>query len=179
MKTREDIENIINNRFGLNTAFVIEIYENYLNDKNSVSDYWNEYFNNLSSDGIPEKKQNISTSGSAPKENASLLRLTEGEEIVKIIGVGTKLIENMESSLQIPTATSLRTIPVKLLEENRRIINHHLTRLNKKKISYSHIVAYSIVYSLKDFSFLNNSFAGINGQPHIIKKGECESRNCH
>ncbi len=170
MKTREDIENIINNRFGLNTAFVIEIYENYLNDKNSVSDYWNEYFNNLSSDGIPEKKQNISTSGSAPKENASLLRLTEGEEIVKIIGVGTKLIENMESSLQIPTATSLRTIPVKLLEENRRIINHHLTRLNKKKISYSHIVAYSIVYSLKDFSSLNNSFAGINGQPHIIKK---------
>lgn len=170
MKTREEIENILNNRFGLNTAFVIEIYENYLNDKNSVSDYWNEYFNNLSSDGIPEKKQNISTSGSTPKEDASQLRIIEGEEIVKIIGVGTKLIENMESSLQIPTATSLRTIPVKLLEENRRIINHHLTRLNKKKISYSHIVAYSIVYSLKDFNSLNNSFASISEQPHIIKK---------
>jgi len=170
MKTREDIEKILNNRFGLNTAFVFEIYENYLIDKNSVSDYWNDYFNNLSSNDSSEKRQNISISGITPKEDTSQLRLIEGEEITKVTGVGTKLIENMESSLQIPTATSLRTIPVKLLEENRRIINHHLKRLNKRKISYSHIVAYAIVYSLKDFNSLNNSFANINGEPHIIKK---------
>ena len=71
MKTREDIEKILNNRFGLNTAFVFEIYENYLIDKNSVSDYWNDYFNNLSSNDSSEKRQNISISGITPKEDTS------------------------------------------------------------------------------------------------------------
>jgi 2-oxoglutarate decarboxylase len=76
----------------------------------------------------------------------------------------------MESSLSIPTATSLRTISVKLLEENRRIINHHLQRLNKGKISYSHIVAYSIIKALNNFPALNNSFSVMEGKPNVIKK---------
>ncbi len=76
----------------------------------------------------------------------------------------------MESSLAIPTATSLRAISVKLLEENRRIINHHLKRLNRGKISFSHIVAYAVVRALKGFPSLNYAFTNINNKPHLLKK---------
>ncbi len=57
-----------------------------------------------------------------------------------------------------------------MLEENRRIINHHLKRLNRGKISFSHIVAYAVVRALKGFPSLNNSFTTINNKPHLLKK---------
>ena len=43
-----------------------------------------------------------------------------------IRGGALKIVENMETSLAVPTATSNRAVPVKLLEENRRIINQYL-----------------------------------------------------
>src|SRR5436305_398479 len=44
-----------------------------------------------------------------------------------IRGPALRIAENMEASLAVPTATSQRQIPIKLLEENRRVINQHLT----------------------------------------------------
>ena len=170
MKTREEIEKILLDQFGLNAGFVSEIYEEYADNKNSVSDYWKSFFEELQSNGkksVAIKRQEIKSS--APKKTVPV-EIGGDEETEIITGVGAKIIENMEQSLSIPTATSLRTISVKLLEENRRIINHHLSRLKQGKISYSHIVAYSIVKALKNFPSLNNSFAVINGQPHILKK---------
>ncbi len=170
MKTREEIEKILLDQFGLNAGFVSEIYENYIDDKDSVSDYWKSLFDDLVSNGknrIDTKKKEVKSA--SPKEKVSV-DIGEDEEAEIITGVGAKIIENMESSLSIPTATSLRTISVKLLEENRRIINHHLSRLSQGKISYSHIVAYAIVKALKNFPSLNNSFAFVEGQPHLVKR---------
>ena len=47
---------------------------------------------------------------------------TDQGEAIPIRGVALKIVENMEASLSVPTATSQRRIPVKLLDENRR---HH------------------------------------------------------
>ena len=55
----------------------------------------------------------------------------------------------MEASLSVPVATSQRTIPVKVVDENRAIINQHLTLLGKNKVSYTHLIGWAIVKALR------------------------------
>ena len=72
----------------------------------------------------------------------------------------------METSLGVPTATSNRTIPVKLLEENRTIINQHLEAGRRGRISFTHIIAWAIVQAVRHFPSLNSSFQVVDGIPH-------------
>jgi multifunctional 2-oxoglutarate metabolism enzyme len=83
-----------------------------------------------------------------------------------IMGGNLRIVENMEASLDIPTATSYRVIPVRLLEENRRIINEFLDAGENSKISFTHLICWSIVQSLKDFPVINAAFVLIDGKPH-------------
>lgn len=72
------------------------------------------------------------------------------------------IVENMQASLEIPTATSYRTIPVKLLEENRRMINE-LTAEGGRRISFTHLIAWALVRAIEDFPALNACFEEIDG----------------
>jgi multifunctional 2-oxoglutarate metabolism enzyme len=89
-----------------------------------------------------------------------------------IRGGSLRVVENMEASLSIPTATSYRTIPVKLLEENRRIINENLDVNGVTKVSFTHIICYAIVRALQDFPALNSSYDLVEGVPHRRTKNE-------
>jgi len=172
MKSQKEIEEIITKRFGLNSGYVIDQFEKYIEDENLVSDYWKTFFNDLDikKDGKNNRSKKADKTSISEKKNKPEHKTEENESPELIAGVKAKIIENMENSLTIPTATSLRTISVKLLVENRRIINHHLKILNKGKISYSHIVAYAIVKALKNFPSLNNSFSLIEERPYLLKK---------
>ncbi len=55
----------------------------------------------------------------------------------------------MAASVSIPLATSQRIIPVKVIDENRRLINHHRALLGKSKISYTHLIGWAIVKAVK------------------------------
>jgi hypothetical protein len=55
--------------------------------------------------------------------------------------VQARIVENMEASLTVPTATSVRTVPAKLLEVNRQILNNHLGRTGRGKVSFTHLIA--------------------------------------
>src|SRR5437763_1369988 len=76
----------------------------------------------------------------------------------------------MEASLAVPTATSQRRIPVKLLDENRTIINRHLAERDQGKASYTHLIAYALLRALKDSPQLNDGFGSVDGQPARIKR---------
>src|SRR2546422_11093356 len=99
----------------------------------------------------------------------TLFRSQETGEVIPIRGVALKIVENMEASLSVPTATSQRRIPVKLLDENRRIINQYLVqnpdRQGGGKASYTHLIAWAIVRALAAFPQLNDGFDLIDGQP--------------
>ena len=82
----------------------------------------------------------------------------------------------MERSLSVPTATSERRIPVKLLDENRRIINQHLAEKDRGKASYTHLIAWAILRALDVFPQMNDGFADVNGAPARIETHERESR---
>jgi len=92
-------------------------------------------------------------------------------DITPLRGVASKIVQNMESSLAVPTATSIRNIPVKALEENRRIINHHLAQAGQPKASFTHVIAWAIVKALRAFPRLNAAFASVDGQASRVDHG--------
>ena len=98
-----------------------------------------------------------------------VVSIAEGSDTKLIKGVGVRIVENMEASLTVPTATSVRTIPAKLLEVNRQIINNHLRRTRAGKISFTHIIGFAIVEALRDVPAMANAFAEIDGKPHIVR----------
>src|SRR5206468_10380214 len=67
-----------------------------------------------------------------------------GDIAQPIRGGAVRIVENMEASLSIPTATSIRTIPVRTLAENRRDLNKHHEVLGKSETSFTNIVAWAI-----------------------------------
>jgi len=173
--------------FGVNTWFVMELLENFVNNPNSVGKDWQDLFTglNIASNGkisVQNKRINgasgmetpsssdQNTSGSSAPMTVSLPQPQEGEEAIQIKGVGERIIENMTSSLTIPIATSFRAIPVKVLEENRLIINNYLKKTNSGKISFTHIIGWAIVKAISLIPALNNAYTVIGGNPHIIKK---------
>jgi 2-oxoglutarate dehydrogenase E1 component len=91
-------------------------------------------------------------------------------EVVPIRGVALKIVENMEASLAVPTATSQRRIPVKLLDENRRLINHHLQENDRGKASYTHLIAWALLRALDEFPQLNDGYDVVDGAPVRLRR---------
>ncbi|MGH2575285.1 MAG: multifunctional oxoglutarate decarboxylase/oxoglutarate dehydrogenase thiamine pyrophosphate-binding subunit/dihydrolipoyllysine-residue succinyltransferase subunit, partial [Ignavibacteria bacterium] len=161
--------------FGVNSWFVMELLENYLNNSDSVGEDWKKLFDSLNiTNGEKElkieQKNKVESRGTQPAVHPPFQQPKADEEAVPIRGVSAKIIENMNSSLTIPTATSLRTIPAKVLEENRRIINQYLKKKNAGKISFTHIIGWAVVRAVSYVPVMNNSYTVINGEPHYIKK---------
>ncbi|CCH77633.1 Putative 2-oxoglutarate dehydrogenase (E1 subunit) (sucA) (1.2.4.2 eller 2-oxoglutarate decarboxylase 4.1.1.71) [Nostocoides japonicum T1-X7] len=65
---------------------------------------------------------------------------------------------NMEASLGVPTATSVRAVPAKLLIDNRIVINNHLVRSRGGKVSFTHIIGYALVRALASMPEMNSGF---------------------
>src|SRR6185369_15998487 len=80
-----------------------------------------------------------------------------GVERIPIRGPALRIAENMEASLAVPTATSQRQVPLKLLDENRRLINQHVAATGRK-VSYTHVIARAILKALESFPQLNDSY---------------------
>ncbi|MGW7008900.1 multifunctional oxoglutarate decarboxylase/oxoglutarate dehydrogenase thiamine pyrophosphate-binding subunit/dihydrolipoyllysine-residue succinyltransferase subunit, partial [Streptomyces sp. NPDC054933] len=92
-----------------------------------------------------------------------------GPEFVTLRGPSAAVAKNMNASLELPTATSVRAIPVKLLFDNRIVINNHLKRARGGKVSFTHIIGYAMVQALKAMPSMNYSFAEKDGKPTLVK----------
>jgi 2-oxoglutarate decarboxylase len=106
----------------------------------------------------------------APAAKQSPAAPSEPVETVAIRGGALKIVENMEASLSVPTATSQRRIPVKLLDENRRIINKHLQENDRGKASYTHLIAWALLRALDEFPQLNDGFDHADGNPVRVRR---------
>ena len=80
-----------------------------------------------------------------PLASAAAPQPEAAEEGAPIRGAAARIVANMEASLGVPTATSVRVVPAKLLEVNRKILNNHLGRTRGGKVSFTHIIGYAIV----------------------------------
>ncbi|MGY1986138.1 multifunctional oxoglutarate decarboxylase/oxoglutarate dehydrogenase thiamine pyrophosphate-binding subunit/dihydrolipoyllysine-residue succinyltransferase subunit [Blastococcus sp. SYSU DS0669] len=83
-------------------------------------------------------------------------------------GAAAAVVKNMNASLTVPTATSVRAVPAKLLVDNRIVINNHLARARGGKISFTHLIGYALVRALDSFPNMNSAFAEIDGKPVLV-----------
>ena len=93
------------------------------------------------------------------------------EEATPLRGAASRIVANMEASLGVPTATSVRTVPARLLEVNRLILNNQLARTTGAKVSFTHIIGYAVVRALHDVPALNSAFVADvdgTGKPGVI-----------
>jgi 2-oxoglutarate decarboxylase len=91
-----------------------------------------------------------------------------GDESQVLRGAAAAVVKNMNSSLSIPTATSVRAIPAKLMIDNRIVINNHLKRTRGGKISFTHLLGFAIVQAVKKFPNMNRYYAEIDGKPNAV-----------
>ncbi len=94
---------------------------------------------------------------------------TQEPQKVVLKGASARTVTNMDTSLSVPTATSVRTVPVKLLIDNRVVINNHLARARGGKVSFTHIIGFAMVKALKTMPEMNYGFELVEGKPNVVK----------
>ena len=102
----------------------------------------------------------------APAAPAAAASAADENQVLR--GAAAAVVKNMNSSLSIPTATSVRAIPATLMIDNRIVINNHLKRTRGGKISFTHLLGYAIVQAVKKFPNMNRHFAEIDGKPNAV-----------
>ncbi|MFE1289089.1 multifunctional oxoglutarate decarboxylase/oxoglutarate dehydrogenase thiamine pyrophosphate-binding subunit/dihydrolipoyllysine-residue succinyltransferase subunit [Streptomyces sp. NPDC058751] len=203
--------------FGANEWLVDEIYQQYLQDPNSVDRAWWDFFADYKP-GAPAAAAAAGTAAAgaagtttaapaapvppparqappqapaapapaaapaAPKPAAAApapaaakpkaapaAEAPEGPEYVTLRGPAGAVAKNMNASLELPTATSVRAVPVKLLFDNRIVINNHLKRARGGKISFTHLIGYAMVQAIKAMPSMNWHYAEKDGKPTLVK----------
>ncbi|MHA6805528.1 multifunctional oxoglutarate decarboxylase/oxoglutarate dehydrogenase thiamine pyrophosphate-binding subunit/dihydrolipoyllysine-residue succinyltransferase subunit [Salinifilum ghardaiensis] len=108
----------------------------------------------------------------SPTEAAKAAPVKEapaGEDVQTLRGPAAAIAKNMDQSLTVPTATSVRAVPAKLLFDNRIVINNHLKRNKGGKVSFTHLIGYALVRALRDFPNMNRHYGeDAKGKPAAI-----------
>src|SRR5580700_10648996 len=86
-----------------------------------------------------------------------------GAEVSRLRGAAARTVTNMTASLSVPTATSVRSVPAKLLVDNRIVINNHLKRGRGGKVSFTHLIGYAVVQALKALPEMNDAYTEEGG----------------
>ncbi len=176
---------------GPNAWLVDEMRSRWAADPASVDPLWRAEFERTAGNPSPESRPTtIDTSATVvspppadppasrtpagnvePSPTAASTEASADRPGDQIRGVGARIVTNMEASLEVPTATSFREVPAKLLEVNRKIINGYLGRKQGGRVSFTHIIGYAIVRAIVDeMPAMGNSFAhGPDGEPRIIR----------
>ncbi len=91
------------------------------------------------------------------------------DDVQKLRGPAARVVTNMEASIAVPTATSVRAVPAKLMVDNRIVINNHLKRGRGGKISFTHLIGFALVEALADMPVMNAHYEETDGKPHIVQ----------
>jgi multifunctional 2-oxoglutarate metabolism enzyme len=90
------------------------------------------------------------------------------ENVERLRGAAARTAENMTVSLSVPTATSVRAIPAKLLADNRIVINNNLARGRGGKVSFTHLIGYALVQAVRTVPVMNHAFTVVDGKPGVV-----------
>ncbi|GLW69118.1 alpha-ketoglutarate decarboxylase [Kitasatospora phosalacinea] len=100
---------------------------------------------------------------------AAPAKAAEGPELIALRGPAKAVASNMDASLEVPTATSVRAVPAKLLIDNRIVINNHLQRARGGKVSFTHLIGYALVQAVKANPGMNYSYKVEDGKSYLVK----------
>ncbi len=154
--------------FGPNVWLIDEMFREFKEHPEAVSESWREFFSDYrpAVGRAAPPSPAVAAPDVMPAEAPARPALVPVPSAVPIVGPARRLVENMQASLSVPTATSVRTIPVRLLEENRTLMNQHLAELTGGKVSFTHLLAWALVDALHDMPGMRSLFVEIEGAPH-------------
>jgi multifunctional 2-oxoglutarate metabolism enzyme len=92
-------------------------------------------------------------------------------DVQRLRGASARTAANMAASLTVPTATSVRAIPAKLLIDNRIVINNHLSRGRGGKVSFTHLIGFAVVQALGGAQEMNYAYTEVDGKPAVARPG--------
>ncbi|MGX7824391.1 multifunctional oxoglutarate decarboxylase/oxoglutarate dehydrogenase thiamine pyrophosphate-binding subunit/dihydrolipoyllysine-residue succinyltransferase subunit [Actinokineospora sp. 24-640] len=92
----------------------------------------------------------------------------DGEQRTQLRGAAMAIAKNMNASRDLPTATSVRAVPAKLLADNRIVINNHLKRTRGGKVSFTHLIGYAMLRALESYPNLNRHYAEVEGKSFSV-----------
>jgi 2-oxoglutarate dehydrogenase E1 component len=118
--------------YGVNAGYVQSLFEDWQRAPEDVEEIWRRVFERVA-EPAPERP-------AAPLD----------EELEPLTGIAGRIAANMEQSLELPVATSARTMSAKVLSENRALLNEHLQVRAYKKTSFTHLVAFALVRALAE-----------------------------
>ncbi|MFN7624236.1 MAG: 2-oxo acid dehydrogenase subunit E2, partial [Acidobacteriota bacterium] len=178
--------------FGANATYVEDLLRQFRHDPSLVGEEWGTYFSRLlGSEGgnghgrsataeaavasppaavAPGVQTGIPAAGS-PEPGERPVEAGSPERMI-IRGPAVKIVENMETSLSVPMATSIRQIQIKLLDENRRWINRHLESQGRGKTSFTHFIAWAMLKALSRYPQLNDGYEVVDGAPTRLRRSE-------
>ena len=182
-------------KFGTNYWVVDEMYRQYLADPDSVGESWKEFFSDYKPSSVgaggtaaqpapstptearaarPSARGDGSAApAKAPAEDQPRKKQKSADEVEgdwkPLRGVDRTIAQNMVTSLQVPTATSIRVAPAKLLEVNRKIINNQLRRTRGGKVSFTHLIGWAVVQALGQVPAMTAIYHEADGKPHVIR----------
>jgi len=183
--------------FGANEWLVEELYQRYLADPGSVDRAWWSFFADytpalangtgpqpvITAPAPPQPSQAppppppqaaqaaAPVPAPAPAPQAAAPPAVAGAEISRLRGSAARTVTNMTASLSVPTATSVRSVPAKLLADNRIVINNHLKRGRGGKVSFTHLIGYAVIQALKALPEMNDAYTEEGGKPAIARPG--------
>ncbi|MFG2353519.1 multifunctional oxoglutarate decarboxylase/oxoglutarate dehydrogenase thiamine pyrophosphate-binding subunit/dihydrolipoyllysine-residue succinyltransferase subunit [Streptomyces sp. NPDC048521] len=154
--------------FGANEWVVDELRQRYHEDPDSVDVSWREFFASESADtGKPAAApagRLIPAPSPAPASTPA-----PAPAPAPVPAAPPQPAPAADASLDIPTATSVRAVPAKLLIDNRIVINNHLKRAGGGKVSVTHLVGYALVRAAKAHPGMNHGYTVHDGKPAVVK----------
>ncbi len=153
---------------GFNTGFVEELYKKFLEEPESVSPSWRDFFTDYRPSASFVAVEEVA---SVPEPDVQEVEdhAPADADVRQIRGASARLVQNMEASLGMPTATSVRRVAVKLLAENRTLLNQHQQGAGGLKVSYTHLIGYAVVRALKAIPHMYSTFRRHRDEPeHIL-----------
>ncbi|HKT05425.1 MAG TPA: multifunctional oxoglutarate decarboxylase/oxoglutarate dehydrogenase thiamine pyrophosphate-binding subunit/dihydrolipoyllysine-residue succinyltransferase subunit [Rugosimonospora sp.] len=172
--------------FGPNEWIVEDMYQRYLADPGSVDPAWHDFFADYKpvlestapgptpAPAAPAPAAAPTPAKAAPakpaaKAAAPAKAAPRDAKVEVLRGVAARIVTNMEQSLAVPTATSVRAVPAKLIADNRIVINNHLARGRGGKVSFTHLIGYALVKALARHPEMNNSYTEVDGKPAVVE----------
>ena len=169
-KTADLAEDLIS-EFGDNATYVADLLARYRQSPDSVDEEWRQFFRERLGEAgaaLPRTQPELPR-GSAEPVRPSIVRFGE---IESLRGGALRIAENMEASLAVPTATSQRQIPIKLADENRRLVNDYRAASDETKISFTQLIAWAIIRALQKFPRLNDAYDDSGETPARVKRDQ-------
>jgi len=129
------------------------MYDRFVADPSSVAESWREFFADYQRSTLPAVATATTMAPTTP-----VTPVTIDAEATPLRGAAARIVTNMNASLSVPTATSVRTVAARLLEINRTVLNDSLARSSGAKVSFTHLIAYAILKGLREIPAMNATF---------------------